>query len=343
MALRWGPVLILSWRRLLGGIAQARHAGAMLLLVGAACPMPLWATQDMSARLPADLRVQEVSTPGLITPLTMVHLTDVHIGWGVPDYGSPGYDDQPAGEEGIAAQRLRQAVAWVNANAATEGITLVLVTGDITDSAERSEFLVARMILDGLTVPYAIIPGNHDIWPYSSLDEAPAPSGAQLFAEVFAEPLQRLAQASVAWHDGRSADDPLSLQNYAFVLGGARFIAVDLSTRDHAILGNPGVCDPACSFLPKEGLAWLQQNVADGPGLPIVVLSHYPLWPIPIAAFRLTQWRALQGVLASAPLSVLWLSGHLHLWWTGIVEKTTVDVTAAAYEGAMRLVRLVPQ
>ena len=281
--------------------------------------------------------------PGLAAPLTVVHLTDVHIGWGVPDYGTPGYDDQPVGEEGIAAQRLRQAVAWVNANAATEDIALVVVTGDITDSAERSEFLVARMILDGLSVPYAIMPGNHDIWPYSALDEAPAPTGAQLFAQIFAEPLARLAQVSAAWRDGRSANDSLALQNHAFVFGGVRFVAVDLSTRDHAILGNPGVCDPACSSLPKESHSWLQQNVADGPQLPIVVLSHYPLWPIPIATFRPSQWGALQDALSGTPLSSLWLSGHLHLWWTGTQGPTTVAVTAAAYEGAMRLVRLVPQ
>ena len=314
-----------------------------MLLVLLSSPLALWAGEAMPARLPADLRVQELPTPGLAAPLTMVHLTDVHIGWGLSDYGTPGYDDQPAGEEGVAAQRLRQAVAWVNANATTEGIALVVVTGDITDSAERSEFLMARMILDELAAPYAIMPGNHDIWPYTAGDEAPAATGTQVFAEIFAEPLQRLAQVSAAWDDGRNLEDSLSLQNYAFVLAGVRFVAVDFSTRDHAILGNPGVCDPGCSFLPDESRSWLQQETTATPQLPVVVLSHFPLWPVPIATFLPSEWRKLQDVLASVPSSTLWLSGHLHLWWTGTQGTTTVAVTAAAYEGAVRLVRLVPR
>lgn len=42
-------------------------------------------------------------------------------------------------------------------------ITFVVATGDITESGKEEDLNAAKKILDGLTVPYFIIPGNHDI------------------------------------------------------------------------------------------------------------------------------------------------------------------------------------
>jgi predicted MPP superfamily phosphohydrolase len=107
-----------------------------------------------------------------------VQLTDLHIGEGMGDYGTEGFDDTaPAGDIGVSAQRLREAVNWINANKDPQNIAFVMITGDITDSAERSEFLKAKEILDTLTVPYIPMPGNHDIWPYTANGDAPAPVG----------------------------------------------------------------------------------------------------------------------------------------------------------------------
>jgi 3',5'-cyclic AMP phosphodiesterase CpdA len=39
---------------------------------------------------------------------------------------------------------------------------LVLVTGDLVDKGEAQEYAVARELLDGIGIPFLVIPGNHD-------------------------------------------------------------------------------------------------------------------------------------------------------------------------------------
>src|SRR5262249_3407056 len=39
---------------------------------------------------------------------------------------------------------------------------VVLVTGDLVDHGHASEYVWLRELLDGLKMPYYVIPGNHD-------------------------------------------------------------------------------------------------------------------------------------------------------------------------------------
>jgi 3',5'-cyclic AMP phosphodiesterase CpdA len=41
--------------------------------------------------------------------------------------------------------------------------TLVAISGDLTQRARRAQFRAARRFLDRLTVPYLVVPGNHDV------------------------------------------------------------------------------------------------------------------------------------------------------------------------------------
>src|SRR5690242_8820177 len=41
--------------------------------------------------------------------------------------------------------------------------SLVIVSGDLTQRARRSQFMLAREFLSSLPMPYMVIPGNHDI------------------------------------------------------------------------------------------------------------------------------------------------------------------------------------
>lgn len=74
-------------------------------------------------------------------PLRFAWLSDTHVG------SDRGADD------------LSAAVADINA---TKGLRFVLVTGDITEMGSLAAFRRAKDILDGLRLPYHIIPGNHD-------------------------------------------------------------------------------------------------------------------------------------------------------------------------------------
>ena len=90
------------------------------------------------------------------TPLTFVHLSDTHIG------------------SATGAEDLRRTVKDINEN---DSVQFVVISGDITEFGDDNELLLAKQILDSLTKPWYIVPGNHDgNW---------SESGANSFKNVF--------------------------------------------------------------------------------------------------------------------------------------------------------------
>jgi outer membrane protein assembly factor BamB/predicted MPP superfamily phosphohydrolase len=88
--------------------------------------------------------------------LEFVHLSDTHVG------SSTGADD------------LRRTVQDINQDSS---IQFVIISGDITEFGADKEIQLAKQILDSLTKPWHIIPGNHDgNW---------SESGANTFKKVF--------------------------------------------------------------------------------------------------------------------------------------------------------------
>lgn len=129
-------------------------------------------------------------------PLRFAWLSDTHVG------SDRGADD------------LRAAVADINA---TKGLRFALVTGDVTEMGSLEELSLAKNILDGLRLPYHIIPGNHDFkWSESGATDFPRLWGSDRF--VFASggfrfiglaqgPVMRMgdghwAPQDVRWLDG---------------------------------------------------------------------------------------------------------------------------------------------
>ncbi|MDD5747583.1 MAG: IPT/TIG domain-containing protein, partial [Actinomycetota bacterium] len=221
---------------------------------------------------------------------SFIQISDLHIGEGYEDYGTAGYDDSPpAGDEGTSAQRLREAVNWVNANAAIQNIRLVVITGDITDSAEKSEFMKAKEILDSLQIPYVPILGNHDIWPYTQSSEAPSPFGDEYFKNIFSEQFEKLKNTLPNWDDGTRLEKIWNgefscdsyFQNYAFDYAGYHFICNDFNTRQHALAGSKGAM-PYTNLYDFEGGTWhwYKNHLKDydfKAARNIVNLTHQPL------------------------------------------------------------------
>ena len=86
---------------------------------------------------------------------------------------------------------LTDAVSKINSLEKVDG---VFVTGDITASALTEEFQKARQILDALIVPWWILLGNHDSWPYKknpdgTFNQTDTPIGDKIFAEIFKDKL----------------------------------------------------------------------------------------------------------------------------------------------------------
>ncbi len=95
-------------------------------------------------------------------PLRFAWLSDTHVG----------------SERGAAD--LRACVSDINAR---PGLSFVLVTGDVTEMGSYANLRLAKDILDGLRVPYHIIPGNHDTkWSGSGGSDFARLWGADRFA-----------------------------------------------------------------------------------------------------------------------------------------------------------------
>ncbi len=269
--------------------------------------------------------------PGAVYSFTFVHLTDIHIGEGQGDYGTPGYlnDTMPVGDIGYSAERLRKAVNWINQNAAARNIKFVLVTGDITDSGERSEFEKAKEILDALEIPYIPTIGNHDIWPYVRYqDEAPYAYGDSIMAEIFKDTYEKGKQFFDHWDDGTRLTrvyNPESKeyhyhQNFSFAYQGFGFLAFDFNPRYHVRKEEPGVgAEARLNDFENGTYPWLLNAIQNHPvkgDKNLILLTHQPPHRDIAALFNglplLDQDRMTRDLLKFSDHLGLWLAGHVH-------------------------------
>ena len=288
---------------------------------------------------------------------SFVHLTDLHIGEGVDDYGTPGYDDTPPpGDEGTPAVNLRNAVNWINSNAGARRIQFVVVTGDFTDSGEKSEMMKAKEILDSLFVPYVPLLGNHDVWPYTQSAESYFPVGDQYFSEVFEPQFERLRSTLPGWDEGtrltpiwNGEADSLDhadegcysyFQNFAFDYAGYHFMCTDFNTRNHALSGRGANPDPDLFDSPQcQGTwPWFEahfQACATKASENVAVFMHQPLTVIPIFSFSQEEYDTVASFLAGANrnFSGLVAAGHVHRNATYDVSFGG-DVACPAFETA---------
>jgi 3',5'-cyclic-AMP phosphodiesterase len=156
----------------------------------------------------------------------------------------------------------------------------VLVTGDLVDFGIVEEYRHLATLLEPLTIPVYLMVGNHD-------DRA-------ALREVFTAPYL---------HDDRTVGE---FVQYAFDLGDMRIIALD-SQVPH---DSPGtLCDAR--------LAWLEAQLDQARGRPVIVALHHPPFATgighmddmaldPVAASK------LEALISSHPNVERVLCGHVH-------------------------------
>ncbi|MEN9449306.1 MAG: hypothetical protein RJA25_2596 [Bacteroidota bacterium] len=265
---------------------------------------------------------------------SFVHITDVHIGEDVDDYGTPGYfnDTMPAEDNSKPVVRLKKAVQWINDHIDSKNIKFVVISGDLTGSAEKSEYQMCKKILDDLKVPYVPIIGNHDIWPYVRYqDEAPYACGDSILNEVFADAFERNKHFFQNWNDGtrlsRTYNPETGLehyfQNYSFEYDGFVFYGLDFNPRYHVKKAEPGI-GPEARLMDWAGgtYRWLKEELKNNPNKKkhnVCFIAHHPvtdnlLFIISGFVFDWQDYVKLTDMLAPYKENLgLWMAGHIHI------------------------------
>jgi len=214
-------------------------------------------------------------------------ITDLHVGYGIPDFGTDGWDDtltgNPALDDYYLTKRLEAVVNWINNHIDDYNIKFVAVLGDITDTAEKSEYNKAKEILDKLDVPYFPIIGNHDVCPYiQQAGDGPDDRigygeqggiSRKHFRNIFTNDFFETQAKKLEVVINSQSEDPNDLLNYAFTYKGIKFIFLDFASDEYAVFYHSGIKGEAKLF--HENLDWLEEQTSDS--TPVVLFSHYPM------------------------------------------------------------------
>jgi len=232
-------------------------------------------------------------------------ITDLHIGRGYPDYDGQGFEDGYSGEDYYLTKRLKNVVKWINDNknnidcdGAKCPIQFLVVLGDIADSAEKSEFLKAKEILDKLNdpnndgntsngIPYVPLFGNHDVWPYTKSKNATSALGERYFDQIFWDENATNTKLMKERLNFQRDEVHKNYKNFVFNYGKINFVGLDFPTRKKAKIR--GTNPKGVIF--EETEKWLKDRLNEYQGKePVILLSHYPfakdasrqLFPYPI-------------------------------------------------------------
>ena len=239
-------------------------------------------------------------------------ITDLHIGRGYPDYDSSGFDDSVEGEDYYLTERLKNVVQWIienKDNIDCEGtkcqIKFLAVLGDVTDTAEKSEFFKAKNILDRLNdfgIPYVSLFGNHDVWPYTDEAEAISALGEDYFEEIFwDENATNTKLMKEILKMERDESNP-KYKNFAFTFGGINFIGLDFNSRTHVpspfrvsgVLATAEISSSTENWL-KDCLETHQNCLKGNEENPYIVFSHIPFVESSVSGFSSGGYVCTQG------------------------------------------------
>ncbi|MEZ5660665.1 MAG: phosphodiesterase [Burkholderiaceae bacterium] len=195
--------------------------------------------------------------------MLIAQLSDIHV--------------RPSGElyKGVADSNRMFSEAIGHLHGLDRRPDLVLLTGDLVDEGLPAEYASLRQLLSELTIPYLVLPGNHD----------------------------DRAQFRACFHDQPYLPEHGPL-HYCIDEYPVRIIALDscVPGKHH------GDIDPA-------GIAWLRDELRGDPTRPTLVLLHHPPFACGIPyldQFRYVDAHKLASVLAEFSNVEAVLCGHVH-------------------------------
>ncbi len=291
------------------------------------------------------------TTTGALT--NVVYLADTHVGEGC-NSSIAGY--QLNDTNCYSVRDLKRAVEKINAINVNKTIEFAILGGDVTSSAQATEFIAAKKELDRLELNYIPILGNHDMWSYNEVqgDLTTKPVGDKLFASIFHDVFRKWIDKYELNYDNKTTWNPINqmnstFQSWSFVhnnvdsdLNNVMFIAPDFSTRikapppcpGHSPIGGCGVMGMAELFNFTGGtLDWFQnqiekkinQNIKN-----VILLTHQPFRcrvgvPDWYFCFSKRDKAIVRSIFQNAArqhtkgLGLFWgqWAGHQHRWFNG--------------------------
>ncbi len=212
--------------------------------------------------------------------MLIAQITDTHIS--TPDSANDRHFRTP--------EHLERAVAHLNRLDPRPDV--VLATGDLVERGEAQEYARLRPILDRLTMPVYVVPGNHD-------------SREQL-ARAFADRGYLPAQGFL---------------HYTVEEWPVRLIGLDTH-----VPGEPG------GRLCAERLGWLDARLAEAPDRPTLVFMHHPPFVTGMQAMDamgLEGGQALAEVIGRHPQVERVVCGHVHRAMTRRFAGTVASTSPA--------------
>lgn len=238
--------------------------------------------------------------------------------------------------EGEHADRLRAAMAWIEAQRDDRSIELVLVLGDVAWSNGLS---VAAGILGSTTLPVVPIIGDNEV--HGGSEEAYDATFADHYADLGAR-LPGFARAPTpVWNEPLAQDS--WFQNFAFDHHGVRFIGLDWASRvDDPLVGE------FADLNEVDGGTWdwftdQLGELGTGRSERAVLLTHNPMLYLPGGLFAGDQDRVTALLEPWSDVVAAAYGGHLHLDMADRAPEPAgyeVFVTDATWDDEVR-VRLV--
>jgi PKD repeat protein len=288
------------------------------------------------------------------TPWSFAIITDTHVGEGLSDYGGTDWDDDPnSGQEYTyhpvpmcypnepcepvkeaipSVWNLKIAVGSMNTYTDLLNTKFVVVDGDLTDSAELSEFGKAKEILNKLNIPWIPTIGNHDVWPYTTLDEVSAtkihdglPYGPEWYFNK--ELIPAYANFSGYFPSFNRTDAAVLdgtkyrfFANFVFDYEGYHFIGLDFNSRSHAPSGNGA--PPWAGYNDEGTWDWFLSYLNQHPGntKDIILLAHHTMmWMYQFGFPDTSQMKT--DLMPYKDRFNMQFAGHLHSGWHGIGKQ----------------------
>ncbi|MCD6124762.1 metallophosphoesterase, partial [bacterium] len=245
-------------------------------------------------------------------------------------------------------------VNWINENKNNidcDGtrcpIQFLVVLGDIADSAEKSEFLKAKEILDKLNdpnndgntsdgIPYVPLFGNHDVWSYTESNNATSALGEKYFDQIFWDENETNTKLMKERLKFQRDELHKNYKNFVFNCGKINFVGLDFNSREPVSFGKgvgsdavawreecavPVPSGTTCPYFIKkqETLDWLEEKLEEFEGEPVILFSHHPMKLSIAEAFSSPELLQLREILKNKSV-VFDFGGHIHSF-EGILGK----------------------